>query len=43
MSIAYIFPRELLAIYVLDEFMLLMIPRLENAEMLILCAIIILK
>jgi len=34
---------ELLAIYVLDKFTLLMIPRLENVEMLILYNVIVPK
>jgi len=34
---------KLLVVYVLDGFTLLMIPRLENAELLILCDAIVLK
>ena len=40
---AYAFICKLRAICVLDEFMLLMIPRLENAELLILCDAMVLK
>ena len=43
MVVAHILLCELLAIYVLDGFMLLIILRLENAELLILCDANVLK
>jgi len=36
-------PYKLLAMHMLDRSILLMIPRLENTEMLILCDVIVLK